>query len=77
MKVSSANRRRRQLFPTPLSPIITILNLFWMAPSSYTTLQSVSDKTSTYFRLVNYGETTHLYGNDNLRSEYGLFKEIK
>ena len=48
-----------------------------MAPSSYTTLQSVSDKTSTYFRLVNYGETTHLYGNDNLRSEYGLFKEIK
>ena len=57
--------------------LFTILNLFWMAPSSYTTLQSVSDKTSTYFRLVNYGETTHLYGNDNLRSEYGLFKEIK
>ena len=57
--------------------LFTVLNFFWMAPSSYTTLQSVSDKTSTFFKLVNYGETSHLHGKDCLRSEYGLFMEEK
>lgn len=59
-------------------PLPIMLNGFWMAPSSYTTLVTEEiEKGKAIFRCINYGETKHLHLHNDLMSNYGLQIEYR
>lgn len=57
--------------------ILVTLNMLFMAPSSYTVVSSEEIiKGSAIFRCLELGSTKHLYGRNDLLSEYGRQAEI-
>lgn len=62
--------------------ILISLNMLFMAPSSYTVMSTEEIiEGQAIFRCLELGSTKHLYGHDDLLSEYGrqieIYKEIK
>ena len=58
-------------------PPAVMLHYFWQAPSAFTTLRSEEmERGKVIFRCVGYGETRHLEGHDELKSFYGLKREV-
>ncbi len=58
--------------------ILVALNMFFMAPSSYTVLSTEEiHKGKSIFRCLELGSTKHLYGRNELKSEYGRQAEIR
>lgn len=57
--------------------ILVTLNMLFMAPSSYTVLSTEEIiKGKAIFRCLEIGSTKHLYGRNDLLSEYGRQAEI-
>lgn len=58
--------------------IFIALNMLFMAPSSYTVLATEEiEQGKAIFRCLELGSTKHLYGKNDLKSEYGRQDEIK
>lgn len=58
--------------------ILVTLNMLFMAPSSYTVLATEEMHAGkAIFRCLELGSTKHLYGHNELKSEYGRQEEIK
>lgn len=58
-------------------PPAVMLHHFFQAPSAFTTLQSEeTEQGKVIFRCIGYGETRHLEGRDELKSFYGLKREV-
>lgn len=58
--------------------ILITLNLLFMAPSSYTVFASEEiNEGKCIFRCLELGSTKHLFGNNELKSEYGRQDEVK
>ena len=58
--------------------IFIALNMLFMAPSSYTVLATEEiQKGKAIFRCLELGSTKHLYGRNELKSEYGRQDEVK
>lgn len=58
--------------------ILVTLNLLYMAPSSYTVFSTEEIKEGkVIFRCLELGSTKHLYGHNELKSEYGRQAEVK
>jgi len=59
-----------------ISPLI-MLNSFWMAPTSVTTLVSEEiERGKVVFRLIGYNDVDHLSNRDDIKSYYGLQQEV-
>jgi probable phosphoglycerate mutase len=58
--------------------ILVTLNMLFMAPSSYTVFSTEEiNSGKAIFRCMELGSTKHLYGHDELKSEYGRQDEVK
>lgn len=58
--------------------ILVTLNLFYMAPSSYTVVSTEEiNSGKVIFRCLEIGSTKHLYDHNELKSEYGRQAEVK
>ena len=58
--------------------VFIALNMLFMAPSSYTVFATEEiQKGKAIFRCLELGSTKHLYGRNDLKSEYGRQDEVK
>lgn len=58
--------------------IFITLNMLFMAPSSYTVFATEEvNEGKSIFRCLELGSTKHLFGNNDLKSEYGRKDEVK
>ena len=59
-------------------PLTVLMNSFWAAPASFTTLRTEEIEQGTaIFRCIGYGETGYLSSDDSRRSFYGLQPEFQ
>ena len=58
-------------------PLSIVMHMFWCSPSSYTELRSEEIECGkALFRCITYGNLSHLAGINDLKSFYGLQKEV-